>query len=144
MTYTERRTNKYGAKKCEYNGYIYDSKFEASIAELLDWRLKAKEILGWERQFKVEMQAYDHTGKPVLSKSHKVDFRVSELDGSFTLIEAKGFETPDYKERRKWLEKLWLPQNLDHKYEVVKQVNHYRPNFKAMQNADKLQFSRTR
>lgn len=134
MPYTQRY-QKFNAKRTEYNGYIYDSKLEAAVAELLDWRLKAGEIKEWERQYKVEMVAYDHTGKPVLTKNHKIDFRIHELDGSFTLLEAKGFETQDYKERRKWLEKLWLPQHLDHTYEVVKQKNHYRPNFKALKKA---------
>ena len=35
------RANKYGAKKTEYNGRKYDSKFEASVAADLDIRLKA-------------------------------------------------------------------------------------------------------
>jgi len=109
------------AVKTEYNGYKYDSKFEASCARDLDVRLKAGEILDWERQYKVIMWACDSEGVQKFSKSHKVDFRVHELDGCFTLLEAKGFETPDYKERRKWLEKLWLPENLDHTYEVIYQ-----------------------
>ena len=115
------RTNKYGAKKTEYNGRKYDSKFEATVASDLDIRLKAGEIKDWEPQFKVEMWAYNKFGDRVFSKSHKVDFRVHELDGSYTLLEAKGFETQDYRDRRKWLEKLWLPENPDHAYEVVRQ-----------------------
>ena len=118
MTYRVRY-KKYANKKTEYGGYTYDSKFEASIAEDLDLRLKAKEILYWERQYKVEMWACDHKGAPKLKKTHKIDFRVHELDGSYTLLEAKGFETPDYRDRRKWLENFWLPQHLDHEYEVV-------------------------
>ncbi len=121
-TYTQRFSkNKYGAVKTEYNGHKYDSKFEASIAQELDWRLKANEIKDWERQFKVEMWAYNIHGDRVFKKTHKVDFRIHELDGSYTLLEAKGVETQDYRDRRNWLTKLWLPENLDHKYEVVKQ-----------------------
>ena len=119
---TERyRANKFGAKKTEYNGRKYDSKFEASVAADLDIRLKAGEIKDWEPQYKVEMWAYNAFGDRVFKKTHKVDFRVHEHDGSFTLIEAKGFETKDYRDRRKWLEKLWLPENPDHLYEVVRQ-----------------------
>jgi len=118
MTYRVRY-KKYGNKKTEYDGYTYDSKFEASIAEDLDLRLNCNEILHWERQYKVEMWACDHTGTPKIKKTHKIDFRVHELDGSYTLLEAKGFETPDYRDRRKWLENFWLPQHLDHEYEVV-------------------------
>lgn len=119
---------KYKAKKCEYNGYIYDSIYEASIAIELDVRLKAGEIKDWERQYKVEMWAYNIHGERVFKKTHKIDFRVHELDDSYTLVEAKGFETQDYRDRVKWLTKLWLPEHLDHVYVVRKQKN--RPNWK--------------
>ncbi len=125
MYKTSFRKNKYGAKKTNYNGDKFDSKFECSVAMDLDFRLKAGEIKGWERQFKVECIPYNSHGDqvPELKVSHKVDFRVHELDGSFTLLEAKGFETDDYKRRRKWLEKMWLPEHLDHQYQVIYQRN---------------------
>ena len=115
--------NKFRAVKCEYDGYIYDSKFEASVAIDLDLRLKAGEILGWERQFLVEIIPYDSIGNPVpkLKVSHKIDFRVHEVNGTFTLLEAKGVETSDWRRRRRWLEELWLPDHPDHQYVVVKQ-----------------------
>ncbi len=37
-------SNKYHAKTCFYNGFWYDSKFEANYAMNLDMRLKAKDI----------------------------------------------------------------------------------------------------
>ncbi len=126
-TYTERYTyNKYSAIKTEYKGCKYDSKFEASVAADLDLRLKAGEIKEWERQFKVEMWAYNCHGEKVIKKTHKIDFRIHEHDGSFTLLEAKGLETADYRDRRKWLTKLWLPEHLDHVYEVVKQGKRFK------------------
>lgn len=111
------------AQKTEYNGRKYDSKFEAGVARDLDIRKSAGEILDWEPQFKIECIPYRHDGTPVLKckVSHKVDFRVHELDGSFTLLEAKGWESTDYKMRRKWLENFWLPANPDHEYEVIYQ-----------------------
>lgn len=124
--YSVRKVNKYGAIKTEYGGYKYDSKFEASVARDLDIRLKAGEIKDWERQFKVEMWAYDKFGKPAMKLAHKIDFRVHELDGSYTLLEAKGIETADYKNRRNWLEAFWLPENLDHTYVVVKEKSGYK------------------
>lgn len=119
--YIERKVNKYKAIRTNYGGYNYPSKLEANVAYMLDLRLKAGEIKAWERQFKVEMVAYDCHGNEAMTMSHKVDFRVHELDGSYTLVEAKGVETADYRMRRKWLEKLWLPAHLDHTYEVVKE-----------------------
>lgn len=115
------KKNKFGAIRTEFNGYKYDSKFEASVAAELELRKKAKEILDYDRQFKVEMWAYDQNGKQAMKVSHKIDFRIHHKDGSFELLEAKGVETSDYKMRRRWLETFWLPFNLDHTYSVVKQ-----------------------
>lgn len=119
--YRVRYGNKYGAKKTEFNGYKYDSKFEASVAQELELRKKAGEIKDYEQQYKVEMWAHRSDGTPAFKVSHKVDFRVLHNDGSYELMEAKGVETADYKMRRKFLEELWLPEHLDHTYTVVKQ-----------------------
>lgn len=121
MSYRVRYGNKYGAKRTEYNGYKYDSKFEASVARDLELRVKAKDIKGFDRQFKVEMWAHRPDGEPAFKVTHKIDFRIHHKDDSFELLEAKGIETADYKMRRKFLENIWLPMNLDHTYTVIKQ-----------------------
>lgn len=122
MTQFRERASKYRAVKTEYNGRKYDSRFEARVAHDLDVRLRAGEISGWEPQFRIECMPFDANGDPVpqCKVSHKVDFRIHELDGTFTLLEAKGMETADYLMRRKWLLHFWLPVHLDHRYEVVK------------------------
>lgn len=114
-------SNKYGAKKTEYNGKKYDSKYEASVAQELDLRLKARDILSVEPQYKIEALCYRSNGLPAFSVKHKVDFRIQLKDGSYELIEAKGVESDDYKWRRKFLEHIWLPDHPDHTYIVVKQ-----------------------
>lgn len=111
---------KYNAVRSEYEGSIYDSKYEAQVAMELDWRLKGKQIAGWERQYKIEIRN-PKTGE--LLRTHKVDFRVKHLDGSYELIEAKGFETRDWKIIRSEIEKLWLPEHPDHTYTVYKQAS---------------------
>lgn len=118
QTYFKR--NKYGAVKTEYNGSRYDSKFEASVAQDLDLRKKAGDIKEWERQYKIEAWAHTKDGRPAFKVSHKVDFRIHHNDGSFELLEAKGVETSDYKWRKKFVE-LWLMDNPDYIYSVVKQ-----------------------
>lgn len=121
------KQNKFGAKRTTANdGIKRDSKFEASVADELDLRKKAGDILDYDSQYKVEMWAYDQNGKQAMKVSHKVDFRIHHKDGSFELYEAKGVETSDYKMRRRWLETFWLPFNLDHSYTVVKQRSYYR------------------
>lgn len=119
--YKQTWGNKYGAKKTEFNGRKYDSKYEASIAQELDLRLKAGDIKAIEPQYKIEVWAYRADGTPAFKVSHKIDFRVHLNDDSYELIEAKGVETSDYIWRRKFLEHIWLPEHLDHTYTVVKQ-----------------------
>lgn len=121
MSYTVRYGNKYGAKRTDFNGRKFDSKYEASVAQELELRKKANDILDYDCQFHVEIPLYDQMGIQRHTLRHKVDFRVHNKDGSFTLLEAKGVETADYKIRRLFLEKFFLPNNLDYDYEVVKQ-----------------------
>lgn len=114
-------SNKFGAKRTEFNGKRYDSKYEAGVAQELELRKRAGEILDYDNQYKVKIYIYNEHGKPVMMVGHKVDFRAHLKDGSYELIEAKGVETPDYKWRRRLLEELWLPAHPDHTYRVVKQ-----------------------
>ena len=114
-------SNKYGARKTQFNGKKYDSAYEADVASTLELRKKGKDILDYDTQFKVEMWAYDQNGKQAMKVSHKVDFRIHHKDGTFELCEAKGVETSDYQMRRRWLETFWLPFHPDYTYTVVKQ-----------------------
>lgn len=124
--FRQRTGNKFGAKRTEFNGRKYDSKFEAGVAQELYLRQQAGEIVAIEPQYKLEMWCYRSDGQKAFKVSHKVDFRIEHKDGSFELVEAKGVETPDYRWRRKFLEEIWLPENLDHTYTVVKQQSYYR------------------
>lgn len=115
------KTNKYGAKRTEMNGKIYDSKFEAQVAAELEVEKNLGQIKDYDTQYRIEGWVYDENGNPAFPYRHKVDFRIHNLDGSFTLREAKGVETDDYKWRRKILEKVWLPAHPEYTYEVVYQ-----------------------
>lgn len=119
-------TNKYGAKKTEYNGKKYDSKFEAGVAQELDLRLKGKDILEVIPQYKVEIPVHCPDGTLAFTVYHKVDFRIKHRDGSYELCEAKGVETDDYKWRRKLLENIFLPMHKDYTYLVIKQKSGFR------------------
>ena len=127
----KQRTNKYNARKTlgrtsDGGHRTYDSKLEAAVADELYLRMRGGEIKDYECQFKVVMTAYTKDGDVAMTMNHKVDFRVHENDDSYTLLEAKGLETSDWKMRRNWLTMLWLPENLDHTYEVVKNSRQYR------------------
>ena len=120
QTYFKR--NKFGAIRTLANdGIKRDSKFEAGVANELLIRKQAGDIVDYESQYKVVIDIYNKDGKKVHEVSHKVDFRILHKDGSYELLEAKGFETADYRFRRKLLEKIWLNEHPDHIYSVVKQ-----------------------
>lgn len=127
VIYKPTRKNKYNAvKTVARDGLKKDSKFEASVADELYMRKQAKDILDYDSQYKVELPIYNRDGKVVMKKNWKVDFRVHELDGSFTLLEAKGAEGVDYKWKRDLLINVWLPENLDHSFEVRTMKNVYK------------------
>jgi uncharacterized Zn finger protein (UPF0148 family) len=113
--------SKYGAKRTEFNGKKYDSKFEAGVAEELELRKRASDIKDYDTQFRIDAWAYRADGTKAFCVKHKVDFRVHHNDGSYELLEAKGVETADYRMRRRFLEELWLPEHKDHIYTVVRQ-----------------------
>jgi hypothetical protein len=106
---------KYNARRCFYNGAYYDSTFEATYAMQLDWRKRAKDIKDWDRQYPVRIEI---GGEHILTT--RVDFRVHENDGSYTLVETKGFETPDYKIKKKLIEVVWLKNRQEYTYVGVK------------------------
>lgn len=95
----EYNTNKYGAKKAEYKGVKYHSKFEANCAVVLDTRLSANEIAKVDRQVKIDLRAY---GKHITN--YFIDFVVTHHDGHKEYIEAKGIETGEWKLKFKMLE----------------------------------------
>ncbi|WP_438979928.1 DUF1064 domain-containing protein [Polynucleobacter sp.] len=121
------KKNKYNAVRQTYNGYNYDSRFEARVAADLDLQVKGKQIKSYERQFKLEILAYDCNGKPIRLCNHKVDFCVTHLDGSFELLEAKGLETTAWRKVRKYIEQFWLPEHPDYTYTVTKESKYYLP-----------------
>jgi len=95
MWFKKVRRSKYNAKKQEYNGHYYHSKFEASYAQDLDWRLKAGEIKSWDRQVKISL---DVNGKHICN--YYIDFIVYYPDETKEYVEVKGFETEVW--RLKW------------------------------------------
>ena len=119
------KRNKYNAAKTVYNGVKYDSKFEAAVAARLDHDVQAGVILAYDRQVPVKITAFDAHGKEHLLCTHRVDFRMHNADGSFTLLEAKGFQTAEWKRKYKWLKLFWLPNHADHDYQLITEETFY-------------------
>jgi len=85
--------------------------------------VKAGQIKGYERQFKVDLYVYNKAGDKIPFKSWKVDFCVDNGDGTYTLEEVKGMELPDFKMKRDICTKIWLPDHPEYELVVLKQSN---------------------
>lgn len=120
MAYRVTYGNKYGAKKTIYNGRRYDSKLEARVAQELDLRMRAGEFTQIEPQYRIKLYVYLPDGKRADLFTYICDFRCQKPDGSYLLVEAKGHETDLYRVKKRILDLVWLPEHLDHDYEVIK------------------------
>lgn len=102
MSYYIKTTgNKYKAKKQTYNGKLFDSKGEASYCQELDWRIKAGEIQGYERQVKIELKV-----NGVLICNYYADFLVTDKHGAKEIHEYKGLRLPLFDLKWKLLQAL--------------------------------------
>lgn len=109
------KISKYGARKKEYNGFIYASAFEAKYAAELDWRKRAGDVKDWNRQV-----TFNLTVNKILICKYIIDFVILHNDNSKEYIETKGFETRDWKIKRKLFKALYPELN----YRVIKQIEH--------------------
>ena len=121
MTYNVKWGSKYGNKSTTYNGYKYDSKFEAKVAQELDLRMKAGEFIQIEQQYRIPLYVYLPNGEKVTLFTYVCDFRCLKPDGSFLLVEAKGFVTTTYRTKKKILDLVWLPDHKDYEFEEIRQ-----------------------
>lgn len=96
-----RSKSKYHNKTRHYGGHTYDSIKEAQYAEDLDWRIKAKEIKGWERQVKIPLAV---NGKHICN--YYVDFKIIHNDDGVEYVEVKGFATQLWNLKWKLFEAL--------------------------------------
>ncbi len=114
--------NKYSAKKTTYNGRLYDSKLEASVARDIDILIKAKVIRNVVPQ--VDFILYGKGGTKICV--HKVDFMVEYTDGKVAVIEAKGVATALFRLKHK----LFLDNHPDIDYILVTSKQPLITNFK--------------
>lgn len=106
------------AIRTKYRSRTYDSRAEATKAFQLDCMKSKKEIFDWSPQFQIVLNIYSGTGQVVDSIKHKVDFCVTNNDGTYTLLEVKGMETQRYKLIKRLIERVWIPENKNYKYVV--------------------------
>lgn len=97
-----KKKNKYNSIFVEYNGNLYPSIKEAKYAEDLDWRMKAGEIIKWERQISLSLKV-----NGMLITNYKIDFKEWLKNGDIVYTEVKGFETQLWKVKWELTKAIW-------------------------------------
>ena len=120
MVYIVVSTNKWShIKKQTFEGYQYQSGFEAGYAAELSMRLKAKEIIKWERQVKIPLIV---NGFEV--GNYYIDFVVYYPDGTIEYVETKGQASDVWRLKWKILEAMYS-EKPNVRLMVVKQKNNF-------------------
>ena len=92
------KTSYYSIKKAGKN----DSKFEAGVAQSLELRKKAGDILDYQEQVKIPLIV-----NGFLVCNYYIDFVIQHVGGETEYLEAKGFSTPVWKLKWKLFEALY-------------------------------------
>ena len=96
--------SKYNAKKVEYRGWIFDSKFELTYFIYLQELEKQGKITNLQRQVKYNLlpRQTDENNKfkyhPV---EYKSDFEYDDVQGWHHTVDTKGFRTADFRIKQK-------------------------------------------
>lgn len=95
MRFGRASFHKYNAKKVECDGYSFSSQLERDVYALLKLMKAANEI--------AEIQTQDHVYLTNARVCLIPDFKVTLISGEYEWHEAKGFETPEWRiKRRLW------------------------------------------
>lgn len=97
---------KYNASRTVVNGIEFDSKAEAEYYIYLQEKLNRGEILNVKLQPRFElMSAFEKDGKKYRAIEYVADFKIVHPNGKVEIVDVKGFETADFKIKRKLFEK---------------------------------------
>jgi hypothetical protein len=98
----QKAKSKYGAKKCEVDGYIFDSVMEAKFYVHLKLEKQKGNVIAYELQPKYILQeSFKKDGKTVRAIAYISDFLVTHKDGTKIVYDVKGRETADFKLKKK-------------------------------------------
>lgn len=97
--------NKYGNKRIQYKGTVYDSKKELGRFQELELLERAGKIHDLKQQVKFELipaQRDPVTGKLIeRASSYFADFTYTNSKGEYVVEDTKGYRTADYIIKRK-------------------------------------------
>lgn len=106
----KEKRSKFGAKKAEINGIIFDSLMEARYYVYLLQKRHDKGIKSFECQKKFVLQEKykdRFTGKTILPITYVADFYVIDRNGQEWAIDVKGQETPEFRIKWKMMGKAY-------------------------------------
>ncbi len=94
--------SKYGSKKCEIDGEMFDSIMEGKFYVYI----KEQKRIGKIKSFEIHpvfplLESFPKYGKVIRSITYISDFRVMYADGSEIIYDVKGRETADFKIKKK-------------------------------------------
>src|SRR5690606_8959455 len=100
--------SKYKARKKVIDGITFDSILEGEYYIHLKEKQQRGEILAFNLQPVFLLQeAFKKDGKTFRKIEYKADFEILHLDESIEIVDVKGFETADFKIKRKLFEKRY-------------------------------------
>lgn len=96
--------SKYNARKTEIDGIVFDSKKEADYYCELRIRKMARDIKGYQRQVEyILLPSFKHNKKTYRPIKYLADFVIEHNDGSFEVVDVKGYRTKEYMLKKKLL-----------------------------------------
>ena len=96
--------HKYRAVKTTRDGIKFDSKKEAAYYEKLKLRVQSGEVVTFLRQTPFHLPA---------GVRYVCDFQEFHADGSVHFVDVKGFETPEFKAKKKMVEQIYAPITIE-------------------------------
>ena len=99
--------SKYKAKKTEYDGIIYDSVLEASVARRLDELMAIGDVgedrilNGWMRQIPFELIPKHGSERAIVYKADFFVMMLQNLERTEFIIEVKGYDTAVWRLKRR-------------------------------------------
>jgi len=113
------RRSKYGNKKVQLDGHVFDSKAEARYYSELKMREKAGEVLFFRLQPRYRLlDSFEKDGKKHRAIDYIADFEIHHKDGSIEVVDVKGTQTQVFKIKEKLFNKKF-----PHKLTLVKWQN---------------------
>ncbi len=99
---SKSRRSKYGNKKVELDGYVFDSVAESKYYQQLKWLEEHKEILFFRIQPRyLLLDAFEKDGKRHRRMDYIADFEIHHNDGSIEVVDVKGALTQVFRIKQK-------------------------------------------